>query len=135
MLFAAFDTPAFDFTDFPPLDDLEEYKGASSSKWSLLSPVFLAALEEMYDLAALEEMDKDEGRARILDDLEGIDKEVERQRSSLAETEVKWKATFPALARGRSKMRNFLELVAVAVTAVMVVAKRRDAMRKFMVTK
>ena len=126
MLFAAFDTPAFDFTDFPPLDDLEEYKGASSSKWSLLSPVFLAALEEM---------DKDEGRARILDDLEGIDKEVERQRSSLAETEVKWKASFPALARGRSKMRNFLELVAVAVTAVMVVAKRRDAMRKFMVTK
>jgi hypothetical protein len=87
-------------------------------------------------------MDKDEGRTRILDDLEEEEtyKEVERLRAfddfavidpSLTE-ENEEIMVFPALGRGGSlKMRYALEEVAVAV-AVAMVARRRE-MLKFMV--
>ena len=160
------------FADFAPppppppppfpssLDDLEEYAGASSMispecpdispecseilavPLSVLDFLSIPSLTALDSLTVLEEMDKDEGRTRILDDLEEEEtyKEVERLSAfddfavidpSLTE-ENEEIMVFPALGRGGSlKMRYALEEVVVAV-AVAMVARRRE-MLKFMV--
>ena len=141
--------PVFDFfADFaplPPLDDLEEYEGASSS----ISPECPDTSTE--SLTVLEVMDKDddeEGRTRIFDDLEpeGTYKEEEILRilddfvlvdnPSVTEESEYEEMAFPALGLGRSvKTRYALEemVVVVAEAVAMPVARRMDAMLKFMV--
>ena len=82
------------------------------------------------DLAALEELDKEaEERLRIFDDFP-----VMNDSSLTEEGESEGEAAFPAFGR-RGTLKTRYALEEAAVTVVMVVARRRDAMRKFMVTK
>ena len=126
--------------EFPDISP--ECSEISAVPLSVLDFLSIPSLTALDSLTVLEEMDKDEGRTRILDDLEEEEtyKEVERLRAfddfavidpSLTE-ENEEIMVFPALGRGGSlKMRYALEEVAVAV-AVAMVARRRE-MLKFMV--